>query len=202
MSVCWACCWSGSCVALHRDGVAHAQWCCAEGHQMSPVRSERLPLPSGHTAVYSRGARGTAASSSPARVTLSVRQWAVAGHEQMCRQKQECLPWARTAEGVSSEPRAQGKPAGADAWPAAATARALWLQPVWHAACPARPRHTSLLSSPRCHHLVWVLSGVVFPPDGPHSPPLPFCLEKEGQKGSLSQIRYLRPPWWQPVTPW
>lgn len=26
----------------------------------------------------------------------------------------------------------------------------------------------------------------------------PFCLEKE----SLSQIWYLRPPWWQPVTAW
>lgn len=137
--MCWVCCWSGSCMALHRDGVVHAQWCWAEGHQPSLVRLERLSLPAGHSAAHSGVAKGTAASSSPAGMHvwhyLSVQQRAVAGLKQMCHQKQECLPWARTPEGASSEPRAQGMPTGADAWPAAAATRALLLQPMLHAQC-------------------------------------------------------------------
>lgn len=69
------------------------------------------------------------------------------------------------------------------------------------AACPVCSMHTGLLSSPRCHHLLQVPSGVVFPPASVHSPPLPLCLEQERQSGNVSQIQYLRPPRQYPVTP-
>lgn len=149
MSTCWVCCWPGSCRASHRDGVAHAQWCWAEGHQPRLVRLERLPLPAGHTAAHSWVARGTAASSSAASThvwhCVSVQRRAVAGPQQMCHRKQEGLPWARTPEGASSEPRAQGKPAGADAWPAPVATRALQLQPVLHAQYTQRTQACSAL---------------------------------------------------------
>lgn len=39
-------------------------------------------------------------------------------------------------------------------------------------------------------HLLCVFSDVLSPSAGLHSPPLPFCLEKEGQEGHVSCIWY------------
>lgn len=82
--------------------------------------------------------------------------------------------------------RAQGKPAGADAWPLAAATQSLWLQPIPDAQCA---QHTKVCSALEVH-LLCVFSGVLLPPASLHSPSLPFCLEKERQKKNISHIWY------------
>lgn len=154
MSMCWDCCRSGPCTALHRDGAAHAQWCWAKGH--------------GWIWSHWRGLLCTLGT----RADVSLK--------------------ARTPEGTSSELRAQGKPAGANMW------TALWQQPVLHVYCAQSTWACSALQGATvccgCFR-VWCSLLLI------HTS-LSFGLENERQKGKLSQIWYLRPPWWQPVTPW
>lgn len=55
------------------------------------------------------------------------------------------------------------------------------------AAFPVCPRHMSLLSSPRCHCLLRVLSDVVFPPADPY---LPLLLpgKREAEEEALTDL--------------
>lgn len=109
-------------------------------------------------------------------VTPLLQQWAVAWVEQMCHWNQECLPWARTAQSPGHTCQGWGMATCSNTSPVA----------TGYTRCPVYPAHKNLLSSPRstCSVYFQVCCSLL------DSPPLPFNLEKERQKGNVSCILY------------